>query len=139
MADNLKSNSGTAEARSMGYQAVALGAGDLKMTASELLAGANSADGSSIFIGSNIALLALADLAPQVKVVADGGIKIGVTSVLADDYVAKLTDSDLVSESAEQGLTEATNVLKKAGCNMHVLWPMLPLKSRSGWRRVPDL
>jgi len=111
----------TAEAlRTMGYQAVALGSGDLKMTASELLAGANSADGSSIFIGSNIALLAR-DLTPQIKVVADGGIKIGVTSVLADDYVAKLTDSDLVSESAEKGLAEATSVLKKAGCNIHVL------------------
>lgn len=111
----------TAEAlRTLGYQAVALGAGDLKMTASELLAGTNSNDGTSIFISSNVALLAR-DLTPQVKVIEAGGVKIGVTAVLADDYVAKLTDSDLISEPAERGMAEAIKQLTAADCTINVL------------------
>ena len=67
----------------MGYRAVTLGDGDLKLTPGDLLAAMAGADGTvDRFISSNVAVLAR-ELQPQLVVVEAGGKKIGVTAVLA--------------------------------------------------------
>jgi hypothetical protein len=111
----------TADAlRAMGYQAVALGADDLRLTAGELTAGTNPNNDPSIFLSANVAVLAR-EFQPTFKIVKAGGKKIGITAVLGDSYEQKLAGDELIHEPAGPALERVCEELKKEKCDLYVL------------------
>lgn len=111
----------TAEAlRTMGYQAVTLGADDLRLTAGELTAATNPDDKPSIFVSANVAVLAR-DLQPTHVVVEAGGKKIGITGVLGDSHEQKLAGDELVHEPVAAALQKASDELKAKECDVYIL------------------
>src|SRR5262245_36325151 len=72
--------------RAMGYRAVSLGEGDLRLTPGELLAAMAGADGTTNdFVSANVAVLGR-ELQPQYVVVEKGGKRIGVTAALGAKF-----------------------------------------------------
>ncbi|WP_202921165.1 multiheme c-type cytochrome [Anatilimnocola aggregata] len=111
----------TAEAlRAMGYQAVTLGADDLRLTAGELTAATNPDDQPSIFVSANVAVLAR-DLQPTYKIIEAGGKKIGITGILGDSLEQKLAGDELVHEPAAAALEKVSAELKAQNCDLYVL------------------
>jgi hypothetical protein len=111
----------TAEAlKKMDYRSVGLGEHDLQLSSGELVASVVSDDAAGPFASANVAVLDR-DLMPQTIVVEAGGRKIGVVSVLGDEYVKRLDGGELVLQAAEAGLDEALAQLEAAKCDFRVL------------------
>src|SRR5262249_34994968 len=112
----------TADAlRTLDYKAVALGADDLRLTATELLVGTNpDTDKPSIFTSANVAVLGR-DLQPTFVVAEAGGKKIGIIAVLGDAFEQKLAGDELVHEPVAAALQKASDELKEKGCDLYVL------------------
>lgn len=112
----------TADAlRSMGYQAVQLGADDLRLTAGELTAAVADPEGKpSIFVSANVAVLDRS-LQPTFKVVEIAGKKIGITGVLGESFEKKLAGDELVHEPPLAALEKVSAELKEQKCDLYVL------------------
>jgi hypothetical protein len=111
----------TADAlRTMGYQAVSLGADDLRLTAGELFAATNPDEKPSIFVSANVAILGR-EFQPTYKIIEAGGKKIGITSVLGDTYEQKLAGDELIHEPALAALEKVSAELQEQNCDLYVL------------------
>lgn len=106
--------------RAMNYGAVTLGSEDLRLPKDSLFVATNPDEKESLFVNSNIALLAR-DLQPTVKVLEAGGKKIGVTAVLGPKYEEKLQGDDVVHEAPLQALKAAAALLQQQKCDYYVL------------------
>jgi hypothetical protein len=106
--------------RSMGYQAVALGAEDLVLSSGDLLAAAKPDDQPSIFTAANVAIFSR-EYTPRWRVVEAAGKKIGVVAVLGDSQVKKLQGDDILREPALDSLKKAAEEVQAAGCDLYVL------------------
>lgn len=100
----------------MGYEAVGLGASELKLPTDELLAAtANVADdeGRSRFVSANVDLFdAESDPMPSYRIVERGGVKIGIASVLGDSFAAEITSDDVVRVPAAEALKKVVGKLE---------------------------
>jgi hypothetical protein len=125
--------------RAMGYQAMTLGDGDLKLTPGELLAAIAGADGTvHDFVSSNVAVLAR-ELQPTLAVIEAGGKKIGVTAALGEKYEAKLRGDELVHQPPLEALKTVSQELKSRGCDYYVLLAHAPLdEARQLAQAVPE-
>jgi hypothetical protein len=124
--------------RAMAYRSIVLGEDDLKLPAGELVAATNPDDKPSLFVGSNVAVLAR-DLQPQFQVIEAGGKKIGVTAVLGEKYEQKLASDELVHSPAIESVKLAADELKKLGCDFYVLLAHAPLdETKKIAQAVPD-
>ena len=113
--------------RSMGYRAVVLGDGDLRLTPGELLAAMVGADGTaSDFVSANVAVLGR-DLQPQYVVVEKGGKRIGVTTALGAKFEEQLRGDELVHEPPLAALKKVAEELVKQKCDSLVLLAHAPL------------
>jgi hypothetical protein len=111
----------TAEAlKKMNYQAIGLGHEDLLLSAGEVVAAVASDDGTGPFVSANAAVLDRG-LVPQALVVEAGGRKIGITSVLGDEFRKKVTAEEVVLDDAETGLQAALPQFEEAACDYRVL------------------
>ena len=107
--------------RTMGYRALTLGDGDLRLTPGEILASIAGNDGTTHdVIGSNVAVLAR-ELQPRSLVHEVAGLKIGVTAVLGEKYEARLRGDEIVHELPRDGLKAATEELQSQKCDFLVL------------------
>jgi hypothetical protein len=107
--------------RTMGYRAITLGEGDLRLTPGEILASIASNDGTvHDFVGSNVAVLAR-ELVPRSMVIEAGGLKIGIASALGEKFEAQLQGDELVHESPLTGLKIAAEELQSQKCDVTVL------------------
>ena len=104
----------------MCYQAVALGADDLKLTPGDLLAATNPDEKPSIFTSVNVALLDRS-LTPRFRVVEAGGKKIGIIAVLGDEAEKKLKGDEVVHETALQSLKKAATEMQEQNCDLYIL------------------
>ena len=109
--------------RAMKYAAVGFGPGDLRLPAEELVAGvAAVGDQPTPFVSANVGLLGLdAGITPKFRVVEVGGLKIGITSVLGDQELARIKNADVEFAPAGESLAKAAAELVKAGCDHQVL------------------
>jgi len=109
--------------RAMKYAAVGFGPGDLRLPAEELVAGvAAVGDQPTPFVSANVGLLGLdAGITPKFRVVEAGGLKIGITSVLGDQELARIKNADVEFAPAGESLAKAAAELAKAGCDHQVL------------------
>jgi cytochrome c554/c'-like protein len=113
--------------RTMGYKAVTLGEGDLRLTPGELLAAIAGPDGTvADFVGGNVAVLAR-ELEPRWLLIEAGGKRIGITAVLCEKYEAKLRGDELVHQPPLEALKEIGAELKAKSCDFYVLMAHAPM------------
>lgn len=103
--------------KSMGYRAVGFGPDDLRLSAGEVAACIATEDpNDSLFVSANVNLFGLT---PQVKIVEQGGLKIGITAVLGDKNRAQVNNSEIEITPAADALAQVVDQL--ADCDYRVL------------------
>jgi len=107
----------------MGYQAVALGPDDLRLSAPELFAAISSSasDGqASAFVSANVEILDPSFMSAY-RVLSVGGKKVGVTAVLGARNQKRVNNQDVVLRPARESLTKAWPKLQAEHCDLNVL------------------
>jgi len=109
--------------RIMGYAAVGLGAGDLRLPAEELVAAvAAVGDAPTPFVTANVGLFGIdAGITPRFRVVEAGGLRIGITSVLGDKAAAQLRNDNVDVLPAAQALADVAAKLAGERCAHQIL------------------
>jgi hypothetical protein len=106
--------------RQMGYEAIGLGVDDLRPSGVDLLATVADVDGKpSPFVSANVGIFELNSGMPPVpmRIINAGGMRIGVTSVLGDQYQKLVRNQDIKMIPAEAALRKIMPELKqKADC-----------------------
>jgi len=139
MQTEMKFDFGLKALAQLGYQAVGFSANDLKLDILGLVL--NSNDAKDLFVSANVGILDFdPDYGKRFKIVAVGGMKIGVTGVLGVKQIATLAKSDDVTlvdpaEALEQVLPE----LQKANCDQLVLLSHAePAETKALAQRFPE-
>jgi hypothetical protein len=100
--------------RKMGYDAIALGASDLRLPAGELaavVAGVN--DQQSPFVSANVALFGFdAGMTSTYRIIKAGGMRIGITSVLGNTYQKEIHNDELEMIDPEKAIVKILPKLK---------------------------
>lgn len=105
----------------MDYQAVGFGPDDLRLSTNELLAAVSPVgDKPSPFLAANVDLLG-ADIPPQFRVIKAGGKKIGVASVIGDEYRKAVNNQDVKFKPAETAIKDVLPKLAAEKCDLLVL------------------
>lgn len=109
--------------RKMGYDAIALGKGELRLPAGELVSVAASVDGKpSPFISANVGLFGFASgLTATKRIVQTGGMKIGITAVLGAKYQKDINNADIEILPPEAALQKPLAELQKEKCDFLIL------------------
>ncbi len=83
--------------RKTGYDAIALGASDLRLPTGEIAAvAANLKDQQSPFVSANVALFGFdSGMTSTYRIVSRGGMRIGVTSVLGKTYQKEIKNAEI--------------------------------------------
>jgi hypothetical protein len=103
----------------MDYKAVGFGPEDLKLTTGAMLAAVTDTD---IFVSANVGLFGLdSGYTPRVRVVEQGGMKVGVTAVLGDRQRTQVNNKDVAFMPAKEALEEVVEELKEERCDLNVL------------------
>jgi len=117
----------TAEALGkMGYDAVGLGVGELRLPAGDVLVAALdfAAAGQGRFVSANVGVLdepgKIAEL-PSKRVVLAGGKKIGITAVLGKGWQAQINNNGLQMSDPVAALPAVLMELKAQRCDLLVL------------------
>jgi hypothetical protein len=116
----------TAQAlREMNYSAVALGKDDLQLTFDSTLVSILDADGNNqMFVSANVSLVPDYDLTHRIVEVVDqkGAIRrLGITSVLGDEYAKGVSNEYVTISPVEQGLPRAIDAIDRAQCDFRIL------------------
>ncbi len=100
--------------RTMGYNAIALGANDLRLPAAEVAAeAAPLPDQPALFLSANAALFGFAaEMTAKSEVYEAGGIKVGVTAVVGSKWRSEVNNQEIEFEDAEPALAEIVPQLK---------------------------
>lgn len=107
--------------KKIGYQAIAFGVDDLRLSVAELAAATLASEGGKTpYVGANVAVIDRA-LTPTHQIIEAGGRKIGITAVLGNDLQRKIMGSDIVLTSPEAGLDAVLPELRKANCDLLIL------------------
>ncbi len=106
----------------MGYAAVALGKEELRLGAGSLLAVAQEEKNVGRVVSANVGLFELGgEFTEQYVVFEAGGFKIGVTSILANEFQAEINNADIQFCSAEKGIAAVLPKLEAEKCDYLVL------------------
>ncbi len=132
----------TADAlKTMGYQAVAFGPDDLKLSTSEMFAIVSPVGNQpSPFVAANTGLYGFDEkMLPGFRVIDVGGVKIGVAAVLGDSYFRTLNNQDVQTKPAAEALKAMLPKLKAANCNYRVLLShATPEESKALAKQFPE-
>ncbi len=116
--------------KKMNYDAASFGTDDLRLPADRLLESASGVtEGGSPFVATNVALFSFEDnLVPRAKTIINGGIKLGVLSVVGDEEQRKVRNDDLKFKPAAAAIAEMLPTLKRAKCDKLILLAHTSLK-----------
>lgn len=107
--------------KGIGYHAITFGPDDLRLSSGELLAlTASDGDQTGPFLCANAAVIDTS-LTPKYRVVDIGGKKIGITAVLGNKHLKKITNDEIVLSPPEEALAEVWAELAKKNCDLHIL------------------
>lgn len=107
--------------RTMGYRTIGLGTSDLRLMASDLLA-TLPGDGATHYVSANVGLMGLDnDFTSPFRVIEEGGMKIGVTSVALPPKDQPLQNADVAFVSPAEGLKKVVPQLVAKKCDQLVL------------------
>ncbi len=109
--------------KTMGYKAIGFGPGDLRLSAAEVVAiVAPVGDQPTPFVSANVGLFEFNDsIVPSFQIIEAGGKKIGVTSIVGDEYRRSVNDRDIQFKPAEKAIVEVLPKLQAAKCDLLVL------------------
>ncbi len=107
--------------RTMQYDAVTLGAGDLRLPTAEVVAvAASTGDQPSMFLSANVGLFGFdAGLTATHRVIEQGGVKLGVTGVLGAEFQKGINNPEIELAGAEAAIEKVLPNLQQA--DFHVL------------------
>jgi hypothetical protein len=112
----------------MGYQAVGLGVEDLRLlTGAALFSQFSGAERPPLFVSANVSMPGVE--LPRFKIIDTAGRKIGVTSVLGQEYQSRIPlddEKDLVFAAPAQALAQIVPQLEAAKCDHLVLLSNAP-------------
>jgi hypothetical protein len=107
--------------KKIGYKAVALGADDLRLSVGELADQTLPSEGQpSPFLSANAAVVD-PTLTTTHQIVEIGGKKVGITSVVSEEWQQKIIGNDIILKSPDAGLDELLPKLRDAKCDVMVL------------------
>lgn len=132
----IKFATSAAAAQQTGYGAVGFGPDDLRLSTGEIVAAVAGAEdpNDSIFVSANVSLF---DLTPRTRVIEAGGLRIGVTSVLGEEYQQRINNDEVVIRPAAEALQEVVGEL--ADCDVRILLAHATLaESRELSRQFPQ-
>ncbi len=126
--------------RQMGYQAIGWGADDLRLSIGEVAAAIAEPDGSkSRFVSANVGLFgADSGLTQRWVVIEQAGLKLGVTSVLADAQHVTINNPDIALQKVDAALEQVTSELTKASEFRVLLAQAEPAEARRLAQKFPD-
>ena len=118
----IKFQSAVAGMRKMGYQAVALGPNDLRLS-STMLAGMTIPTGSDppLFFGGSAMLFGDESFIPPISVVKGNGLRIAMTSIIAKSRTAGVNNQDVSVEEVSKAVKQAATRLAQANADWSVL------------------
>ena len=118
----------------LGYDAIGLGAHDIKLPTETLLAQLPQ-DKPSPFVTANVVSIFDDDfgLTARFRVIDTGGLRIGVTQVLGEEYGDDLQNPDFQYQPPSKALPPVIKQLKAEKCDLLILLPhLLPPPASSG-------
>ncbi|MHB1033790.1 MAG: multiheme c-type cytochrome [Pirellulales bacterium] len=126
--------------RAMGYRAVGFGPDDLRLTAGELVAETTDPDvDQSPFVSANVGLLGLdSDLVARCRIVECAGLKIGITSILGQQFQKSVTNDDVKFAAPEAALAAVLPKLKSQCDYLVLLSYATPEESTALAKRFPE-
>lgn len=105
----------------MGYQAVALGTDDLRLSKVDLIQIAGSeASSPRPFISANVTVL-LPEFFPSFRIVESEGIKVGITAVLGSELAAEVQNDEVEFADPIERLKQVVPELQSQDCDFIVL------------------
>lgn len=105
----------------IGYQAIVLGADDLRLSVNELVAATVPPAGEATpFLCANAAVLDWS-LMPDHRVIERGGQRIGVTAIIGQQWQEDVSRADVIFKDPTAGLRSVMPKLQAAGCDMLIL------------------
>ncbi len=125
--------------RTMGYDAVALGAAELRLPTAELVAvAASTPDQPSMFLSSNVGLFGFdAGLTATHRIIEQAGVTLGVTGVLGAEFQKELNNSEIELMDAETAIQKVLPNLKSADIQI-LLAHATVAESEALARRFPE-
>jgi hypothetical protein len=107
----------------MGYDAIGLGKGELKLSTAELVSYVAKVENrESPFLSANVGLYGFdSGITPQKRVIAVGGLKLGVTSVLGKKYQAEINNTEVEMSDPQAALAKVVPQLQREQCDLLVL------------------
>lgn len=122
--------------RKMGYQAIALGATDLRLQTGEL---ASDAAMPSPFISANAALFGFAaEMTAKTQIVEKAGMKLGITAVLGKQLQKTINNPDIEMADPETALEKVVPDLRKQADYLILLAHASIKESVELARKFPD-
>ena len=108
--------------RALGYDVIGLGARDLQLP-SETLLSQLTPEGESPFVSANVQSIFDEDfgLTSRYRVLTVGGMRIGVTQVLGEQYAEDLQNADYIFQSPETALEPIVKRLEEENCKLRIL------------------
>ena len=107
--------------KKIGYQAIAFGESDLRLSAGVLASTTMASDDQpSRFVCANAAVFDRS-ITPQYQIVEAGGKKIGVTAILGTEEQKQVVSTEIILQTPEAGLDEVMPTLQAANCDLLVL------------------
>ena len=121
----------------MGYEAIAFGPDDLRLSAGELLASvAGIGDAPSRFVCANASVF---ELNLAFRVIEVGGRKVGVTSVVGAQYQRQINNDDVSLTPPDEALRAVLPKLRSGQCDLLVLLSHSTIdESKRLARQFPD-
>jgi len=105
--------------KEIGYEAIAYGPDDLRLSAGELLSAAIGVDGKPApFVCANVSILGQT---PAMRIVQAEGKRIGVTAILGEAEQRSVSSDEIELSNADAALEKVVPKLKEAGCDIYVL------------------
>lgn len=107
--------------KKIGYQAVAFGPDDLKLSSGELLAITMGDEANpTMFVGANAAVID-PDLTPKFRIIEQAGKKIGVTAILGAKFQKEISNAEIILSPPDEALATVWPKLTEAKCDLYVL------------------
>ncbi len=116
--------------RTMNYQAIGFGPDDLKQSCTEVLQKMINAqpEGSNPFVSANVVLLDQ-DFTKRFQVFEIGDVKICVTSVLGDEFIADAASDDIQIQTVDESIADIWPSVLDKECDYHVLMAFTSLEN----------